>query len=50
MSFFKQSFGLYKKQDKIDALEALNRVGRPVEKAFQRADQLSGGQQQRSFS
>lgn len=39
-------FGLYSKQDKILALESLDKVG-ILEKAYIRADQLSGGQQQR---
>ncbi|MDD4081009.1 MAG: phosphonate ABC transporter ATP-binding protein [Eubacteriales bacterium] len=39
-------FGLYSKQDKILALESLDKVG-ILEKAYNRADQLSGGQQQR---
>ncbi len=39
-------FGIYKKEDKIVALEALEQVG-ILEKAYNRADKLSGGQQQR---
>ncbi|MCK5762135.1 MAG: ATP-binding cassette domain-containing protein, partial [Candidatus Izimaplasma sp.] len=39
-------FGIYKKSDKILALEALEQVG-ILEKAYNRADKLSGGQQQR---
>jgi len=46
MSFFRSLFGLFTRQDKIDALEALDKVG-ILEKAYIRADQLSGGQQQR---
>jgi phosphonate transport system ATP-binding protein len=46
MNVFQTLFGLYKKQDKVIALEALDKVG-ILEKAFTRADQLSGGQQQR---
>lgn len=46
MSFFRTIFGLYSKEDKMLALESLDRVG-ILEKAYQRADQLSGGQQQR---
>lgn len=46
MNFFKTLFGLYSKEDKMLALESLDRVG-ILEKAYQRADQLSGGQQQR---
>ncbi|MBI9010430.1 MAG: phosphonate ABC transporter ATP-binding protein [Tenericutes bacterium] len=40
------TFGFFSKQDKLIALEALNKVG-ILEKAYIRADQLSGGQQQR---
>jgi len=39
-------FGLFPKQDKMIALEALETMG-ILEKAFVRADKLSGGQQQR---
>lgn len=39
-------FGLYSKQDKVLALESLDKVG-ILDKAYIRADQLSGGQQQR---
>ena len=46
MSLLKSILGLYSKQDKIKALEALDKVG-ILEKAYIRADQLSGGQQQR---
>lgn len=46
MSFFRTLFGLYSKEDKIAALEALDKVG-ILDKAYIRADQLSGGQQQR---
>lgn len=46
MNFFQTLFGLYTKEDKMLALESLDRVG-ILEKAYQRADQLSGGQQQR---
>lgn len=38
--------GIFSKQDKIEALEALDKVG-ILDKAYIRADQLSGGQQQR---
>ena len=38
--------GLFSKEDKIVALEALDKVG-ILDKAYIRADQLSGGQQQR---
>lgn len=44
--FFRSLFGIYTKQEKLHALEALDKVG-IVDKAFIRADQLSGGQQQR---
>lgn len=43
---FKAFFGLFPKEDKLIALEALETMG-ILEKAFTRADQLSGGQQQR---
>lgn len=46
MNFFQTLLGLYTKEDKMLALESLDRVG-ILEKAYQRADQLSGGQQQR---
>ena len=46
MPFYKVVFGIYSKEDKIIALEALDKVG-ILEKAYVRADQLSGGQQQR---
>ncbi|HEY0222527.1 phosphonate ABC transporter ATP-binding protein [Lactovum miscens] len=46
MSFFKVLFGIFSKEDKIKALEALDRMG-ILDKAYVRADQLSGGQQQR---
>ncbi|MDR2479548.1 MAG: phosphonate ABC transporter ATP-binding protein [Treponema sp.] len=46
MSFWRVLLGLYRRQDKIAALEALEKVG-ILDKAFIRADQLSGGQQQR---
>ena len=42
--FFRSLFGIYTKQEKLHALEALDKVG-IVDKAFIRADQLSGGQQ-----
>lgn len=44
--FFASLFGYYSKDDKLDALEALNKVG-ILDKAYIRADQLSGGQMQR---
>ncbi len=46
MPFYKSLLGIYSKQDRIIALEALDQVG-ILEKAYTRADQLSGGQQQR---
>lgn len=46
LNFFQTLFGIYNKNDKILALESLDRVG-ILEKAYSRADQLSGGQQQR---
>lgn len=46
MGFFKSLLGIYSREDKRIALEALNQVG-ILEKAYIRADQLSGGQQQR---
>ncbi len=46
MNAFSSLFGIYKKADKILALEALEQVG-ILEKAYNRADKLSGGQQQR---
>ncbi|MEA5026841.1 MAG: phosphonate ABC transporter ATP-binding protein [Erysipelotrichaceae bacterium] len=46
MTLIQSILGLYSRQDKIKALEALDKVG-ILEKAYIRADQLSGGQQQR---
>ncbi len=46
MSLLRTLFGLYSKKDKIEALEALDKVG-ILDKAYTRADQLSGGQMQR---
>ncbi len=46
MNLFRTIFGLFSKQDKVQALEALDKVG-ILDKAYVRADQLSGGQQQR---
>lgn len=46
MSWLSALLGLYSKEDKIIALEALDQVN-ILEKAYTRADQLSGGQQQR---
>lgn len=46
MPFFRVLFGIHKKEEKLQALEALDKVG-ILDKAYIRADQLSGGQQQR---
>lgn len=46
MPFWRVVLGLFKKEDKILALESLDKVG-ILDKAYIRADQLSGGQQQR---
>lgn len=46
ISFTRSLFGVFTKEEKIQALEALDKVG-ILEKAFIRTDQLSGGQQQR---
>ncbi len=46
MPLFRTLFGLYSKEDKLQALESLDKVG-ILDKAFSRADQLSGGQMQR---
>lgn len=46
MPFWRVLLGSFKKEDKIEALEALEKVG-ILDKAYVRADQLSGGQQQR---
>ncbi|GGH85567.1 phosphonate transport system ATP-binding protein [Pullulanibacillus pueri] len=46
LSFWRKLFGIYTKEQKIKALEALDKVG-ILDKAFIRVDQLSGGQQQR---
>ena len=46
MPFWRVLLGLFKKRDKLMALEALDKVG-ILDKAYVRADQLSGGQQQR---
>jgi len=46
MPLWKSILGVYSKEDKIIALEALDKVG-ILDKAYVRADQLSGGQQQR---
>jgi len=46
MGFFRVFFGLFTKEQKMKALEALDKVG-ILDKAYTRCDQLSGGQQQR---
>ena len=46
MSFMATMLGIYKKEDKITALTALEKLG-ILDKAFNRVDQLSGGQMQR---
>ena len=46
MPFWRVLLGAFRKQDKITALESLDKVG-ILDKAYIRADQLSGGQQQR---
>lgn len=46
LPFWQALLGAYPKKDKLEALEALDKVG-ILDKAFVRADQLSGGQQQR---
>lgn len=46
MPFWRVLFGAFRKEDKITALESLDKVG-ILDKAYIRADQLSGGQQQR---
>lgn len=46
MPFWRVLLGAFRKDDKITALESLDKVG-ILDKAYIRADQLSGGQQQR---
>ncbi|MBS5634505.1 MAG: phosphonate ABC transporter ATP-binding protein [Clostridiales bacterium] len=46
LPFWRALLGAYPRKDKLEALEALDKVG-ILDKAFVRADQLSGGQQQR---
>ncbi|MDO4350708.1 MAG: phosphonate ABC transporter ATP-binding protein [Eubacteriales bacterium] len=46
MPFWRVLLGAFRRQDKLTALEALDKMG-ILDKAFIRADQLSGGQQQR---
>lgn len=46
MPFWRVLLGVFRREDKITALESLEKVG-ILDKAYIRADQLSGGQQQR---
>ena len=46
MPFWRVLLGIFRREDKITALESLEKVG-ILDKAYIRADQLSGGQQQR---
>ena len=46
MNFFKVLLGIFSKEQKMRALESLDKVG-ILDKAYTRCDQLSGGQQQR---
>ncbi|MGL4849972.1 MAG: phosphonate ABC transporter ATP-binding protein [Clostridium sp.] len=46
LPIYRSLLGLYSENDKVIALEALDKVG-ILDKAYVRADQLSGGQQQR---
>lgn len=46
MPFWRVLFGIFTKEQKMAALEALDKVG-ILDKAYTRCDQLSGGQQQR---
>lgn len=46
MPWYKTLFGMYTKEQKLAALECLDKVG-ILDKAYTRCDQLSGGQQQR---
>ena len=46
MPWYKVLFGIYSKEQKMKALEALDKVG-ILDKAYTRCDELSGGQQQR---
>ena len=46
MNFFRVLFGIFTKEQKMRALESLDKVG-ILDKAYTRCDQLSGGQQQR---
>ena len=44
MNFFRVLFGIFTREQKLQALEALDKVG-ILDKAYTRCDQLSGGQQ-----
>ena len=46
MPWYRSVFGIYTRDEKMQALKCLDKVG-ILDKAFVRADQLSGGQQQR---
>lgn len=46
LPWWRAFFGVFTKEEKLKALEALDKVG-ILDKAFVRTDQLSGGQQQR---
>ena len=46
MPFWRVLLGAFRKEDKLKALESLDKVG-ILDKAYMRADQLSGGQRQR---
>ena len=46
MPWYKTLLGLYSKEQKMQALEAIDKVG-ILDKAYSRCDELSGGQQQR---
>ena len=46
MNFIRVLFGIFNKEQKMQALESLDKVG-ILDKAYTRCDQLSGGQQQR---
>ena len=46
LPWWRAAFGIFTREEKMKALESLDKVG-ILDKAFVRADQLSGGQQQR---
>lgn len=46
LPMWRRVLGIFRREDKLKALESLDKVG-ILEKAFTRVDQLSGGQQQR---